>query len=647
MISGSEFLNPNIIESTIGDHGRGVTVQLPTGTLSPSVTGSDILPDKSDGIHDETNKKNTSIADAAPLLNLTEDKKEDPTGLQIRPASVSISTPAPEEIVPKLPTSQLPLVNDVSNEMLQPSVETPILSDPNYVNQSSQPKPYAHQVGGHGPLCRIEGEEKILKPLQEKELSFYQSIWSENAPQEIMWLREFTPTFYGVYKRETSQLVDHADPSKPVTAEVTTESYTNAGADANAAEVIVRATMNVHERSNMDADMDNAAISTDKSSRLNSLDSENNQALAVEHKNSTDEVVAKGVDIDDEEPAEAMSLPPNRFPPRKPHATSSRILTSTKVSVKLPSETEILELSRHHQISISDARRSSIAGTEIDSSMITDPNHDTSAEARSHGNHLRAASQDSYLLPSSGVSAEKGRGLAKQARNDNAWATKMTDLMVSNGNHKDKNANSLGRSEYLRLQDLNARFAIPCVCDVKMGTRHYDDDAPPEKVLRHIEKSRNTTSGSVGIRFTGMQVYSRREQKYYFRDKYHGRTLKDDDLPGEFRFFFSDGFRLRVKVVRMILDKLEQLLPYIEQQKLFKFYSSSLLLVYEGNEDGENNEGDQNVNVDVRMIDFAHTQPSGGAEGDEGYAFGLCNLISILRKLLETETLGMQAEVDV
>jgi 1D-myo-inositol-tetrakisphosphate 5-kinase/inositol-polyphosphate multikinase len=47
----------------------------------------------------------------------------------------------------------------------------------------------------------------------------------------------------------------------------------------------------------------------------------------------------------------------------------------------------------------------------------------------------------------------------------------------------------------------------PCILDMKIGRRLYDDDATPEKTDRMKLKSENSTSGSVGFRISGMRVH--------------------------------------------------------------------------------------------------------------------------------------------
>lgn len=190
----------------------------------------------------------------------------------------------------------------------------------------------------------------------------------------------------------------------------------------------------------------------------------------------------------------------------------------------------------------------------------------------------------------------------------------------------------------IALEDINKKFVLPCVMDCKIGTRHYDDDASAEKRRRHIEKAEATTSAKCGVRYTGMQSFKRSTGStngfFEFRDKYDGRKLKEHDLIPEATWFFHDNFRVRVDCVRLILDRLCDLKNYLLAQDHFYFYSSSLLLVYEG---APNDVAPPRF--DVRMIDFAHTVLSNGNR-DDGYMLGINYLIRILSSILRNERDG-------
>lgn len=224
----------------------------------------------------------------------------------------------------------------------------------------------------------------------------------------------------------------------------------------------------------------------------------------------------------------------------------------------------------------------------------------------------------------------------KEETERNIWRDQMGDLVMdTNPWARACLLKELQKKEqvhsFIILEDLTCHFRKPCVLDCKMGTRHYDDDATEEKKKAHIEKATKTTSCSTGIRFTGMQVYKLPLHTFLFHDKYYGRRLKASELKNELYEFLHNGVRLRVDIIEQFLSRLHWLYQHMESQRYFNFYSSSLLFVYEGDEVVSSP-----VVADVRMIDFAHTQRCVG-ERDDGYMFGLSNLIGLIESLLEDE----------
>lgn len=102
--------------------------------------------------------------------------------------------------------------------------------------------------------------------------------------------------------------------------------------------------------------------------------------------------------------------------------------------------------------------------------------------------------------------------------------------------------------------------------------------------------------------------------------------------------FLHDGTRFRMELLEPIQHQLQALLLVIRSQSSYRFYSSSLLIIYDGQETPQTPHGTNVIKVDVRMIDFAHTTYKGSwnehttYDGpDPGYIFGLENLIQILQ----------------
>jgi len=65
------------------------------------------------------------------------------------------------------------------------------------------------------------------------------------------------------------------------------------------------------------------------------------------------------------------------------------------------------------------------------------------------------------------------------------------------------------------LENVSAKFTHPCILDVKIGTRLHGDDCPVEKLLRHQEKNEMSTTSSLGLRLTGLQVKSSQAKKLF------------------------------------------------------------------------------------------------------------------------------------
>lgn len=204
---------------------------------------------------------------------------------------------------------------------------------------------------------------------------------------------------------------------------------------------------------------------------------------------------------------------------------------------------------------------------------------------------------------------------------------------------------------FLLLENIASRYDLPCILDLKMGTRQHGDDASADKKRRQMAKCEATTSARLGVRLGGMQVFREDLGLFVYKDKYFGRKLDEDGLRNTLQDFFHNGIILRTVVIESVLQKLKNLKSAVEQQTSFRFYSTSLLIAYEGHPT-------RNLTIDVRIIDFAHSilatpgkdTPDVSAENiihhsfdqnqhegpDQGFLKGLNSLIRLLTEVLES-----------
>jgi len=181
-------------------------------------------------------------------------------------------------------------------------------------------------------------------------------------------------------------------------------------------------------------------------------------------------------------------------------------------------------------------------------------------------------------------------------------------------------------NKHVVLADLTAGFNKPCILDVKIGTSSVGEDASPEKKASMEAKDRGTTTHSLGIRITAMKVYQTEKNDYVSLGKSWGKKVTPETMLESLSQFFNNGSRLRTELIPLYLEKIRDVQQWINDQTQLRFYSSSLLFIYDGEESDD-------PKIELKMIDFAHVHPIQDGGKDDGYIFGIQNLIDHLEKL--------------
>lgn len=195
---------------------------------------------------------------------------------------------------------------------------------------------------------------------------------------------------------------------------------------------------------------------------------------------------------------------------------------------------------------------------------------------------------------------------------------------------------------HLVLQDLTFGRANPSVADIKIGSRTWAPQASEDYIQRCLKKDRETTSLSVGFRLSGMQIFESKQSGFRKPARKQVQTLSVDGVRLYLKKFVSSNtsnesdsqpdcaFASTVYGGSTgILSQLLELKAWFEDQSIYHFYSSSVLMMFE-NELASNG---KNPRPEIKLVDFAHVYEGNGVI-DHNFLGGLCSLIKFISEIL-------------
>jgi len=183
----------------------------------------------------------------------------------------------------------------------------------------------------------------------------------------------------------------------------------------------------------------------------------------------------------------------------------------------------------------------------------------------------------------------------------------------------------LNDKKYIVIEDLTHGFKKPCILDVKIGKQSYGEDASEEKKASMEAKDKKSTTWTLGARITAMKVFRHDINDYIKKGKAEGKDVTAENFGSALSEYFHNGKELRKSLIPKFLEKIYKIKEWAESQSDLRIYSSSILFVYDADE--------ENDNVIIKLIDFAHVFKITDEGKDDGYIFGVNNLVQHLEAI--------------
>ncbi|UKJ88609.2 histone deacetylase [Theileria orientalis] len=184
----------------------------------------------------------------------------------------------------------------------------------------------------------------------------------------------------------------------------------------------------------------------------------------------------------------------------------------------------------------------------------------------------------------------------------------------------------LGKKCAIRVKNALYGMKVPCVMDLKMGTRLYGDDCtdPCERTLKEIKASGRSCK-THGFHISGIFKWDTvAKTGEYVPQQVVYNARSDGELLEMFRLYFSAAKDecQRKAIINEFTEKVENLKVIFQNQTNLALYGSSLLFVFDATA--------KSIRDNVFIIDLSHVSYNVGSI-DRGYLLGLTSIAKLFR----------------
>ncbi|UKK00996.2 histone deacetylase [Theileria orientalis] len=184
----------------------------------------------------------------------------------------------------------------------------------------------------------------------------------------------------------------------------------------------------------------------------------------------------------------------------------------------------------------------------------------------------------------------------------------------------------LGKKCAIRVKNALYGMKVPCVMDLKMGTRLYGDDCtdPCERTMKEIKASGRSCK-THGFHISGIFKWDTvGKTGEYVPQQVVYNARSDAELLEMFRLYFSaaQNDNQRRAIINEFTEKVENLKVIFQNQTNLALYGSSLLFVFDATAKSHRD--------NVFIIDLSHVSYNVGSI-DRGYLLGLTSIARLFR----------------